>query len=560
MPIESANRNRVVLSPLVLPLALALGCATPDPSTEIAALVEGTGMYSRPVSTESAWAQRFFDQGLRLTYGYYFPEAAASFQQALLYDAHPMIYWGLAMAVSPNPNSRYMGFADDPKGEGEKAIEQARQLSSRASASERAFIDALFVRYDSDATPDRDERDRAYLQQARALTERYPDDPDAATFYADAIMTLSPWVYWDSEGEARPGTLDAAGALERAVERHPAHPGANHLYIHLLEASAHPERAVAQADRLEALMPGAGHIVHMPSHIYVRVGRYDDAIAANERSIEADRLFLDAWGDRPFPDITSHKLSAVLHSWHANDFIRYAAAVQGNYERAIETARSAAAVAVETQTMANGRAQRAVATIWIVHKIFGKWNALLDEEPPTEGSRYLDGMLHYARGSAFVGIGQLERARRELDRLGEAALNAIVRLPGLANSPPALLEIAVLGLRGEIAQATGDLDAAIEAFEQAVALEARLSYIEPPDWSQPMRHYLGAALLAAKRPAEAERVYREDLRWNQGNGWGLFGLWQSLRDQGREDAAEQLHRHFVEAWRGADVTLRASRF
>jgi len=525
-------------------------------------IVEGTGTYSRPISTSSDTAQQFFDQGLRLTWGYYFPEAAASFQEALRHDPdHPMINWGLALAISPNPNSRYRGFPDDPKGEGKKAIEKARQLSSNASEKDRAFIDALFVRYNSERYPDREERDQAYLEQARGLAERYPDDPDAATLYADAIMTRSPWVYWDSGGDPLPGTLDATGTLERIMERRPDHPGANHLYIHLLEASPHPERALPQADRLEALMPRAGHIVHMPSHIYMRVGRYDDAIASNERSLAADRFFLEAWDDHPFPEITSHKLSARFHSWHANDFIRYASIVQGNYERALETARSAAAVAAEKQGMTDGRAQRAVITIWVVHKIFGKWDALLEEKRPVEGCPYLDGMWYYARASALVGRGDRASAQQELGRLRAAAENpAIAELPGVGNSPQALLKLATRGLEGEIAQASGDLDGAIAAFGEAVALEGQLRYIEPPDWTQPMRHYLGAALLEAGRPKEAERVYRKDLQWNQGNGWALYGLWQSLRDQGKAAEAAQVYARFEQSWRDADVVLRASRF
>ena len=410
--------------------------------------------------------------------------------------------------------------------------------------------------------PERAARDRAYLERARALAERYRDDSDAGTLYADAFMTSSPWTYWDREGKPVRGTLAAAESLERVMERNLKHPGANHLYIHLLEASLEPERALPQADRLADLMPNAGHVVHMPSHIYVRVGDFAKSIATNERSLAADKAFLAAWGDIPFPTITTYPLSATIHSAHAYNFIRYSATVQGSYAKAIEIARASEKVVLDKLGLKASRTQRTVATVWLVHKIFGKWDALLAEPGPLEeGYPYLDGIWRYTRGSAHVARRDLVRAREELDQLRAAAENPeFADFLVMANPASKVLELAALGLAGEVAQASGDLDEAIAAFEAAVELEDSFGYVEPPDWAQPMRHYLGAALLAAKRPAEAERVYLDDLRWNQGNGWALFGLWQSLRDQGKDAEAEQMHTRFLGAWQGADVTLEASRF
>jgi tetratricopeptide (TPR) repeat protein len=300
----------------------------------------------------------------------------------------------------------------------------------------------------------------------------------------------------------------------------------------------------------------------MPSHIYVRVGMYDEAIATNERSVAADETFLAAWGDTPFPTITTWPLSARIHAGHSMSFIRYTATIQGNYERALEMARSAAALLLDRMPLSATRVQKPVADVWIVHKIFGRWDALLAEPgPPEAGHPYLDGIWHYTRGSAHAARDEPELARQELAKIRAAAEDpAIADLLVAANPAPNLLRIAVLGLQGEIAQATGDIDEAILAFQEAVGLEDLLGYVEPPAWSQPMRHYLGSALLAARRSAEAESVYRDDLTWNQGNGWALFGLGQSLRHQGKPAEAEAVFTSFVVAWRGADVVLEASRF
>ncbi|MCZ6821549.1 MAG: hypothetical protein O7F10_01200, partial [Deltaproteobacteria bacterium] len=241
--------------PLVAPCASPAPEQPPEPEAPKAVLVPGTGDYSRPISTDSAQAQQFFDQGLRLVYGYYFPEAAASFLEALRHDPHPMIEWGLAFSIGPNPNSRYLGAIDDPRGEGRKAIDRARRAATRATDVERDFIEALATRFDVASHPDTASRDAAYLESARALAERHPEDDDAVTLFADAFMTSSAWRYWDREGKPSAGTLETAQALEAVMDRNVRHPGANHLYIHLVEASREPERALPQANRLADLMP-----------------------------------------------------------------------------------------------------------------------------------------------------------------------------------------------------------------------------------------------------------------------------------------------------------------
>ena len=527
----------------------------------MAVLVEGTGTYSRPISTESELAQQFFDQGLRLTWGYSFPESIASYQEALRHDAdHPMIHWGLALAIGPNPNSRYGRLADDPQGEGRAAISRALELMIGAGPKERALIETLYVRYDRDSFPDRDARDQAYLEATRTLYQIYPEDPDVGALFADAYMVTTPWDYWESDGQPKPSTEEVARALENIMALHPGHPGANHLYIHLIEAGPTPERALPQADRLGSLMPIAGHVVHMPSHIYVRVGQHEKAIASNERSAAADGSFLEIWGTAPFPQIGTYGLSAQNHRRHAHDFIRYAAGIQGNYKTAIEAARVAIDHEVET-SIEQGPGQRTVATIWLVHKMFGRWDELLQEERSRKDIPYLDGMWLYVLGSAHLGRGEIELAEQALADLQQVrsapTLDTVI---ARYNPVSTMLELAALGLEGEIWQIQGDLVSAITAFQAAVQIEDSLTYIEPPDWAQPMRHYLGAALLEADRATEAEQVYRQDMVWNQNNGWALFGLWQSLEAQGKTKGSQEIYAEFQRSWSHGDVTLSRSRF
>ena len=528
----------------------------------LAVLVEGSGTYGRSGTAQTAAAQSFFDQGLRLVWGYYAVEAAASFQEALrLEPDNAMLYWGLALAISPNPNSRYQGVPDDPKGEGRKAIQWALALSAGTESRQRDFIEAMAIRYDTSRFPERDARDDAYVAAALALAEKYPDDPDAVALYADAVMTRTPWLYWDADGAAIAPLDDVVTRLDAVLEKATDHPGANHLYIHILESSPHPARALPHADRLESLMPKAGHIVHMPSHIYVRLGLYDQAIASNQRSLAADRYFVEAWGDSPLPDVTTYKLSARMHPGHANDFIRFAATSQGNYQRAITSARAVAKGASEERLLVNGRAQLAVANVWLVNKIFGKWDAVLAEKRRGEGIAYLDGIWHYTRGSALAARGDLVAAARELDGLRKAAARAArEKVRGFVNPPATLLELATEGLVGEIAEVRGENAKAVQAYAKAVAVQDGMRFIEPPDWPQPMRLYLGAALLRSGDPQAAEQVYSEDLAWNQNSGWALHGLAQSLREQGKAEEAAQAEVDFRKSWQSADVPLAASRF
>ena len=546
---------------LVVLLALhpgALVNASDDPSAR-AILVPGSGTYSRTISTDNAQAQAFFDQGLRLAWGFYFPESIASYQEASRLDpTHPMPYWGMAHAMGPNPNSRYARMPDDPKGEGLKAIKNAMDRIDRASALEAKLIRALFVLYDKEAIADPDARDQAYLAAMRALNKAYPDDSDIAALYAASYMSISRWDYWDSDGNPRAETLQVAEALEHIMAKDLSNPGVLHLHVHLIEASMEPERALVSADALEATVPIGGHVVHMPSHIYVRVGQYDKAIDNNVRSMQVDQQFAKIWGERPLPNLGTYPLSHKMHAGHALDFIRYAATVQGNYKTASDAAwRMANRIKSSAVTVRGG--QKRASAPWLVLKIFGKWDELLSLTPAHQGTPYLDGIWSYSVGSAYLAKGNLSAARSELGKLQTIANapNADEYRVG-ATPASAVLKLAAFGLEGEVLMAQGDVQGAIRAFQAGVAIEDQNNYTEPPDWAQPMRHYLGAALLKAAQPAAAEAVYRRDLRWNQNNGWALFGLHQALVAQGKSSEAEQIYREWQTAWTYADVELTAS--
>ena len=527
--------------------------------SEFAVLIDGLGSYSRRISTKSEQAQTFFDQGLRLVYGYYSPEATASFREALRHDPeNPMLHWGLALALGPIPNSRFLAFPDDPKAEGRKAIASARTHAAKGTPVEQSLIETLSVRYDSERYIDRDLRDAQYIEAARKTHERYPKDLEAAYLYVDALMTHAAWSYWKRDGSPLPGTREAVRTLDRMLAQNPDHPGAVHLSIHLFESSAQPERALPQADRLASLMPKAGHMVHMPSHIYVRTGDYDKAVVSNQMSLRADGNFQKEWGDRATPNLGTYGLSSRTHARHAWDFIRYAAMHAGNYARAMEAAKATAA-GMSHQGM--GGSERAASIPLLINKIFGKWDAVLAEPEPSHSSAYLRGLWHYARGSAFVAQGKFDKAAEELKALQAASVDPSVKdLLTAANPAPTILELSALGLEGELLSAQGRHDEAVGRFERAVTLQDTLKYIEPPDWGQSMRLYLGAALLKAGRAKQAELVYREDLKEFRNNGWALFGLAQSLRAQGKSAAARKVEQDFERAWGSADVTLKASVF
>ncbi|MED5539285.1 MAG: hypothetical protein VX819_01970 [Pseudomonadota bacterium] len=530
--------------------------ADADTASRHAVLVPKSGTYSRAISTDVALAQTYFDQGLRLAWGFYFPESIASYQEASRLDpSHPMPYWGIAHAAGPNPNSRYAQMPDDPQGAGLAAIEAALDRIDRATPMEAALINALFVFYDAKSIPDPLERDRAYLAEMRELNKKHPDDPDIAALYAGSFMSIRRWDYWDKSGEAKGETLAVAEALEHVITTGDPHPGVYHLHIHLIEASLEPERAMVSADALEATLPIGGHVVHMPAHIFVRVGDYQRAIYNNLRALAVDKEFAEHWGELPLPNIGTYPLSHKIHAGHALDFVRYAATMQGSSELAIKSAKQMAE-AISQHGTPMGRMQKRVAAPWVTLKIFGQWDELLTIESLSNSTPYLDGILSYVKGSAHIAKGSLDRAQQELSNIQRIAQSPDVSVNRAgATATAELLALAAHALAGEIKLAEGDLTGAIAAFEKGVALEDTNNYTEPPDWPQSMRLYLGNALLVAGRFEEAEAVFRKDLRWHQNNGWSLFGLMKALEAQNKKNDAKVIQKQWSSVWSHADVQL-----
>jgi tetratricopeptide (TPR) repeat protein len=510
------------------------------------------GSYIFPVTTTSQDAQRFINQGLLLAYGFNHAEAARSFGEAARLDpACAMAYWGMALVGGPNIN---MDMSADAEPQAYKLVQKAMALKKGVSEREQAYIEALSQRYSGDAHADRGALNRAYADAMRALHNRYPDDLDAATLYAEALMDLRPWDYWMRDGTPYPETLVIMRVLESVLAREPNHPGAIHFYIHTVEVGR-PELAEAAAERLLTLAPGAGHLVHMPSHIFRRLGRYADASRTNEMAIAADEDYITqcrAQGVYP--------LAYYPHNVH---FLWDSTSMEGRSRDSIEAALKVASRIPEEAWRSMPLLQQFLVAPLFAYTRFGKWEEILKEPAPAQGVHFLRGVWHYARGLSYTATGRLEDADRELGHLQQiAAMDAMkgLRVTFSRNGALAILEIAVEVLAGELAAARGDFEQAITRLHRGVLLEDNLIYMEPPDWHVPVRQSLGAILLTAGRAAEAEAVYWQDLNHNRENGWALFGLMQSLRAQGKEEPAAVIERRFNAAWRRADVKLTASRF
>jgi tetratricopeptide (TPR) repeat protein len=522
----------------------------PSPTGALAPRLQNLGKHAFPVTTKSRQAQLFVSQGVNLAYGFNHAEAGRSFREAARLDSDcAMAYWGQAWVLGPNINVP-MAPEDEPKAF--ELAQKAVALKARASPRERAYIDALAQRY-SGKPEDRAARDRAFADAMREVSKRFPDDLDAATIFAEALMDLCPWNYWMRDGRPYPETPEIVATLERVLVKNPGHPGANHYYIHAMEPTKTPEKAEAAADRLLKLMPGAGHMVHMPSHIYQRVGRYADAAASNEAAIRADEDYI--------AQCRAQGIYPMAYYPHNIHFLWFAATAEGRGQVAIEAARKVAAKV--TDEMLDGLPLLAGFRVvpWYALTRFGKWDEMLAEPAPADRFLYLKGTWHYARGLALLRKGRLYDAEKELDELRRIAADASLGYTLFSpNTAAAILAPAPEILAGEIAAERKQYEKAVAHLERAVRLEDGLVYTEPTEWHYPPRQALGAVLLAAGGAKEAETVYWEDLSRNPDNGWSLFGLAQALRAQGRADEAAIAEARFQKAWARADVTLTASRF
>lgn len=538
-----------------LAAALALATQPAGAPTDTVPLYDNLGDHHREITTTVSAAQEYFDQGLRLYYAFNHPEAIRAFRAAQRLDSLcAMCHWGEALAWGPNINLS-MDSASGVAAHG--SLQRALALRSHASAVERMLIDALASRY---APPERAADPRAALDSAYALAmadvaRAHPRDHDIAVLYSESLMDLRPWNYWTRDGSLQPGMDNALSRLERVVASNPRHPGACHFYIHAVEA-AHPERAVPCAERLAALMPGAGHIVHMPGHIYIRVGRYMDAVKANEHAVHADETYIR---DQR-PGVSAYTAGYYPHNF---DFLAFAAAMTGRAEQAIGAADRQASAVPSDMLGAPGMTflQHHITRRLQLRVRFGRWDEILRTPAPSGELPHAMGMWHYARGRALAATGKIREAEAELALVHIAATDP--RLAGVRlefNESPAILGIAEHVLAGSIADARGDHAAAVGHLREAATIEDGLTYGEPPDWTVPVRHDLGAALLAAGQPTEAERVYREDLKRFPSNGWSLLGLSQSLRAQRKVAEADRAMVEFRRAWSASDVEIASSRY
>ena len=528
--------------------------ADPFQATEpIAPVLDGLGDYQFQITTKSSESQQFFNQGLNLTYAFNHSEALRAFKEAVRLDPdNAMAYWGWALVLGPNLNLPMMPYVAS---QAHGAIQHAVKLKDRVSEKERGFIEALSRRYSETAEEDRSPLDRAYADAMKELAARYPDDLDAATLYAAALMNLSPWDYWNLDGSPKQNTEEILATLQSVVDREPRHAGALHYYIHTVEAR-HPERGEKHADMLGGLMPGAGHLVHMPSHIYMRVGRFADSYEANRLAVLADESYITqcrAQGIYP--------LNYYPHNIH---FMAWSAMVLGRPAEALESARKIVdRVPAELSSNKN---------VWALYETFlsqptfvmvrfGMWDEMISEPQPDADSRFMMGIHHYGRALAFVHTGELGEARKELRPLAEArrAMSEVEHYIGFGTAKK-LLTIAEEIVRGEIAYAEGYTLEGVAHLERAVRLEDGLLYNEPPDWYFPVRHFLGATLLDMGRPEEAEVVYAADLRKNPENGYSLFGLYTALEAQGKGADAAAVKQRFERIWADADHVLTSSRF
>ncbi|UJP01656.1 MAG: hypothetical protein LZF85_07555 [Nitrosomonas sp.] len=524
--------------------------AATEPDDQLIPRLQNLGTHTFPVSTRNPLAQQYINQGLNLAYAFNHAEARRAFREAARLDPGlAMAYWGQALVLGPNINAM-MEPNEEPQAL--EIMQQAKSLMMNASPKEQALISALEKRY-SGKTEHRTTNDKAYAEAMREVHQRFPDDADIAVLYVESMMDLRPWGYWMLDGTPYEGTAEIVALTEDVLQRNPQHPGALHMYIHLIEPTSTPERAEKAADTLLNLMPEAGHIIHMASHIYQRIGRYADSMKSNQLAIAADENYIT--------QCHAQGLYPMVYYPHNIHFLWFAATMDGQSKIAIESAKQAAGkIDDEVLKAIPLTAIFRVAPYWALAR-FGHWQEILEQPAPPSTNPFLTGSWHYVRGLAFVAMRQPLQAEQELIALRKIMKNPLLDNPLLSkNTTSTILSIAPEVLAGEIAAAHGQFDQAIAYLEKAVRLEDALVYTEPSEFHLPPRLALGAILLEAGQPTEAETVYWEDLRRNRNNGWALYGLIQALSAQKKDDQARLIEARFKKAWERADVTLQASRF
>ncbi len=523
---------------------------TVDGLAEGALLLPDLGTHKRKV-TATPEAQTYFDQGLALTYGFNHDEAARSFAKAAALDPScAMCFWGVSYTLGPNYN---IPLLEDRSAAAYDAIVRAKAVAGSTTPVEQALVDALAERYDGPKWRDpvaQQPLNEAYAAAMKKVAARFPDDIDVQVLYAEAAMNVNPWKLWTPAGDPAPGTEEIVRVLEDVLARAPEHPGANHYYIHAIEASPHPERALPSADRLAGLIPGAGHIVHMPAHIYQRVGRYADASKSNRDATAVDLAYLERVkpiGYYPF------------YVGHNYGFLAYSASMEGRAQESLEAARHAAKSLPKDLVCGMPGMDFFLSEPLLVMVRFGQWDDILATPAPDPKYQVLSALWHHAHGMALASTDELEKAKADLAAIEKIRAEVPEDLLAGLNQGQLVLELAAKILAARIAQGERSPEA-IALWKDAVALEDRLAYNEPADWFYPVRHYLGAALLDAGKAKEAKAVYEEDLRRNPENGWALFGLWQSQRALGQKKPAAAAKARFDAAWKRADIELQRSAF
>ena len=519
-----------------------------QPGKPLAPRLQNLGIHTFKVTTNSPRAQLFINQGVNLAYGFNHGEAARAFAEAARLDPKcAMAYWGHALVLGPNINAA-MDPKDEPKAR--ELVERAIALKGRATRRERAYIDALATRY-TGRSEDRTKADRAFAEAMRKLAQAYPQDLDAKTIYAEALMDLRPWNYWTRDGQPYEETIEIQRALEHVIAKHPNHPGALHYWIHVWEPTDTPERAETEADRLLTLMPGAGHVVHMPAHIYARVGRHADVVRSNQLAAKADEDHIT--------QCRAQGMYPLVYYPHNVHFIWMGATASGQRALALESAKKVAA-AIPDEALKNVPVLQGFLAVpyWAMVR-FEQWDDILNDKGPRFDTPFTRGAWRFARAMALTSRNELSAAEEELNELKK-----LVDDPSLkgqttfsSNTGNTIMRIAPEVVAGEIAAKRKDWDRATLHLERAIRFEDALIYQEPPDWPAPVRQNLGAVLLQAGRADEAEAVYWEDLRKNPGNGWSLRGLMQALEAQGKKEEAERVRKRFAEAWKHADAEIRS---
>ena len=516
-----------------------------------APLLERLGDVTFPISTKNAQAQRYFDQGLALAYGFNHWEAQRAFRAAQALDPDcAMCFWGEALVLGPNINAPMDAAANAPAF---AAIAEAQRLAAGGSQKEQALIAALAARYSADPAAQRADLDRAYADAMQQVAQRFPDDLDVATLYAEAIMDLSPWDYWADGGKTPKGrTAELVATLEKVLAANPDHIGAIHLYIHAVEASDRPERAEPYADRLAAKNVSAGHLAHMPSHIYFRLGRYQDSLEINKAAVAADEAYLAQAKPEGFYSGTYYP-----HNIH---FVLVSAQMAGDAGTALDAADKLARSVPDEIARAVAWTQPVKAAPFFAHAQFSAPDEVLALPAPGDDFPYVKAMWHYARGTAHAAAGDAEAARAEAEAI--ATIRNTADLSGLTSGGvPALdvLDIATHVVRARVAQAEGDLDTAIAEFEAAASIEKTLPYMEPPFWYYPVGQSLGAVLLLAGKTERAEKVFRESLEAAPNNGWACFGLLEVHKKRGDAEQQSVYEARLARSWTGDRTLLDLNR-